>query len=583
MPLLPLPDPSFRDRFPTWVRIEPRSRDDDFSGGLEARTADPLWMLGRQWQMGEFDGEDTGSAITVSVSYRSSAVTKASWPNDATMPQSERAVGPPIDLTIEGHGFEWDWRRRVHIGQRYEALIREQPVVVGAAPPQAIIARLRRLMPLQPTPKEDAQLDSATRRYLGLMAGRVIDGKRVSDEIDWTAANSLAPRWALAPNETAAIAALRLLAEWLREVYPALAEGAAWHEERLRHEFTLTATGNGTSQLVARDHQGGAIDWFDVTIVKGDPPPATAQPPVKTVRGVPTRVAFAGAPHPRWWAFEDSRAQLGTMEVNTTDVAKLAMLDFALMYANDWLSLPLAVEAGCLVDIATVLVTDVFGRSYKLAPSESLIGSGLKRWQLYAVATEGAQLAPGVSQLLFVPPISGDALELPVEELLFLRDEGANLVFGVEQRVPNGRGDSVPGIELQRERGYAGEVPDDRGVGRLRFKLATPVPGNWFPFVPVARDKELREVRLRKAQLLREHDDDAPSAIPPLGALLKHGGDWLEEASVLRSGVKVQLVRRRARGVDGKTYVWMGHQVGAGKGEGRSGLRFDLLKEESAP
>jgi hypothetical protein len=287
---------------------------------------------------------------------------------------------------------------------------------------------------------------------------------------------------------------------------------------------------------------------------------------------------FTGAPDPRWWAFEDSKVQFGEMEVNTTDVAKLALLEHAVIYANDWLSIPFAVPVGGLVEVTNVEVTDVFGRSFDLNPSEHLNGPGTKRWQLYALSDESNPMGPGHSKILFVPPVSSDALEYPAEELLYLRDEGANLVFGVEHRVTNPRGDSVPGIEAQRERGLSGEAPAEQG-GKLRFRLATPVPGNWFPFVPVVRDAANREVRLRKALLLRNTNNDDPQKIDPLGILLNQNGDWLEEASVARSGVKVQLMRRRARGVDGRTYVWVGRQVTVGKGEGKSGLRFDVLQE----
>ena len=45
----------------SWVRLEPGARSDDESVGLEARIHDPLWLLGRQWQLGEFHGSDGGS------------------------------------------------------------------------------------------------------------------------------------------------------------------------------------------------------------------------------------------------------------------------------------------------------------------------------------------------------------------------------------------------------------------------------------------------------------------------------------------------------------------------------------------
>ena len=45
----------------TWMRLEPRCRNADMNVGLQARIYDPLWLLARQWQIGEFQGEDNGS------------------------------------------------------------------------------------------------------------------------------------------------------------------------------------------------------------------------------------------------------------------------------------------------------------------------------------------------------------------------------------------------------------------------------------------------------------------------------------------------------------------------------------------
>src|SRR5215213_8688203 len=43
------------------MRLEPRIRESGMSAGLQARVYDPLWLLARQWQVGEFQGEDNGS------------------------------------------------------------------------------------------------------------------------------------------------------------------------------------------------------------------------------------------------------------------------------------------------------------------------------------------------------------------------------------------------------------------------------------------------------------------------------------------------------------------------------------------
>src|SRR5262249_38284792 len=47
----------------TWTRLEPRSRSAEMNTSLQARIYDPLWMLARQWQLGEFQGEDNGPPV----------------------------------------------------------------------------------------------------------------------------------------------------------------------------------------------------------------------------------------------------------------------------------------------------------------------------------------------------------------------------------------------------------------------------------------------------------------------------------------------------------------------------------------
>ena len=50
-----------------WTRIEPYTRLDDIEDGLQARLHDPLWLLARQWQTGEFQGEDAGTPVQARV------------------------------------------------------------------------------------------------------------------------------------------------------------------------------------------------------------------------------------------------------------------------------------------------------------------------------------------------------------------------------------------------------------------------------------------------------------------------------------------------------------------------------------
>ena len=54
------------------------------------------------------------------------------------------------------------------------------------------------------------------------------------------------------------------------------------------------------------------------------------------------------------------------------------------------------------------------------------------------------------------------------------------------------------------------------------------------------------------------------------------GKPWLE---VPREGVRISGVVCRVRGSDGATYLWVARRKEIGRGEGSSGLRFDLAVE----
>ena len=226
----------------------------------------------------------------------------------------------------------------------------------------------------------------------------------------------------------------------------------------------------------------------------------------------------------------------------------------------------------------------------KIAAAGGDPDSALLRWELFTLALDSADpAAPGVGDVLLVPPLSGfrdesDALE----EVHFLRDEGANMVWGVEHRVMNALGRPVDGFDAQRQRAATIRQPEPPAPhapqsGVPIYRLASTVPDNWIPFIPASATPFLGlshpSIRLRRAQMLRTATDEIPAMSRLLSLTAPDPLLWMEEASVLRSGVRFQLTAQRARWVDGKTYVWLGRKVLVGGGEGSSGLRFDVLRE----
>ena len=72
--------------FRAWNRVEPRPRHAEFDKVLEAGVYDALWMLTRQWQFGELQGEDTGSAIFSKIYMQTTAITRMKTANGDAQP-----------------------------------------------------------------------------------------------------------------------------------------------------------------------------------------------------------------------------------------------------------------------------------------------------------------------------------------------------------------------------------------------------------------------------------------------------------------------------------------------------------------
>ena len=67
---------AFNPSITNWNRLEGRPRSHDFDRSLRAEVRDALWMLCRQWQFGEFDGEDAGTTVVAKTQVSTSVITR---------------------------------------------------------------------------------------------------------------------------------------------------------------------------------------------------------------------------------------------------------------------------------------------------------------------------------------------------------------------------------------------------------------------------------------------------------------------------------------------------------------------------
>ena len=89
----------------SWMRLEPRSRNAEMNDSVQARIYDPLWLLARQWQMGEFQGEDNGSPVMARWRAEAAPLTRyhagAIAPNTQVDAPRLRRDGMPLETLVE--------------------------------------------------------------------------------------------------------------------------------------------------------------------------------------------------------------------------------------------------------------------------------------------------------------------------------------------------------------------------------------------------------------------------------------------------------------------------------------------------
>src|SRR5262249_1989154 len=177
----------------------------------------------------------------------------------------------------------------------------------------------------------------------------------------------------------------------------------------------------------------------------------TGLPPDVPQTMIPIPVSFSGMPNTRWWAFEDRKTNFGDIDANTTDLAKLLFMEFALVYANDWFVIPYTLSAGAIATIRGFAVENVFGDRFWITGADQGADANWHRWSMFTINVEGQGGAAADISLLVLPTVPKIQESAPTEDIMMVRDEVANMVWGVENIVPLASGESKRGIEAARQ------------------------------------------------------------------------------------------------------------------------------------
>jgi hypothetical protein len=269
---------------------------------VRAEVHDPVWLLGRQWQLGEHQGSDAAFPTLVHLDLNETPIT-----GPTASPDDDPRVTPP-EVAIESEPEQW-WTigRRVRIGRA----LREKLSAANRA-------------------DTALKLTHAPAPYAGLN-GVALDGR---------ALHRRRTELGLAVAEFTALGV------------PTTEPQDDWMPSDLAYTSSFKA---GPVTLTVPRHDGGNVDWYSVSATGPDPAPSNP-PTVRT--SYPTRASIPGGPLPRWWQIEDHRIDPGAVPPARTHLARLLLIRAASARGDGWFTAPLAAPTGTLVRVVGMTVSD---------------------------------------------------------------------------------------------------------------------------------------------------------------------------------------------------------------------------------
>ncbi len=644
------------DKHSSWQKLEPHSGYQDLSTGIKASVYDPLWMLTRQWQLGEFEGEDSGSPIYVKVDNRQDQISGV-FRNGGDVSKYDGSM--PLEVFVErtrlevatskadgGPESQLDLQMQVKLGLQFhrEMDILLKDILVDTAE----LRRFKRFLAQDPdlrfelNERQNKFEIEVTKKFVSIVKGRIINIYKATNnlnsptilmrKIDEYFANNPNPNPSVPTGvRKATQLALKNLKTWWdgNREQPNVADReqpfferppenfSMWNPRQLEYDFKVQITPKDTSGnlkgkliLDASGYKEDHLDWYSFAVsdesTEGLELPLEKQvenPPPLPPYPIATRLKFAGMPEKRWWNFEDTYVDFGSIYPKMNNIASILLMEFALVHSPDWFVVPCKMPVGSINKIDKLAVLDSFGEETLIEPagntrSELAMKELDKSWDSWGMFTLSEKYKDRDRQhytpYFFLPPTVDYVLTgPPLEEVKMLRDETANLVWAVERTYRTFYGEPVSGYDhsvlLQKRTTDAlsddeAEEGEDESDKPLKYRLMTSIPRNWIPFIPVhttelttgPSDPIQKHIELQRASMINAADQ---TCIRPNSRLLSEVKSpyYIDEAEVPRNGITVSESCQRTVWHTGENFLWIGRKKLYGTGEGSSGLLFDSI------
>lgn len=564
----------------SWTRLWCSHRSQELDGGLESRMADPLWLLARQWQFGGFEGDNAASPAKVHIESEVRDVTELTG-NSRSAPKTALGNLELLEAVVES-GEPENGPANLHISAKAGLQFLR---LIGDKYRAQLLGILQKEFPL-PAPSLTREPEARSTRVLSHLARGSFDARAFREQKGML--EKLARAIEMDPRHITA--AFKKWAEYYDGRFVTAPKSKLWRQQRQEYEFGLNAVAKETKiGLRSRDYAGGHLDWndFDITSAKGN---RAKSGRIHSNWMLPTPVAYSGMPAERFWDFEDGEVFFGGLNAEKTDLAQLVLTEFATVYSNDWFMLPLPTKTGTLSRIDKIVVTDVFGEKTVIKPSAA--NDGTKRpWRFFELKGDPSA-SQGLSPWLYLPrSVVGGEESQPVEEVVFTRDEMANLAWGIETKIegPDGnviRRDQEWAKKRDQLLSYIGADEQDHQSNSddppWIYRLLSVAPPYWVPFLPevinnVAQPNLVR-ARMREWDLLGDEKDNLAGAQGML--MVPDQPLSIHEEEIQEGGIKVTRHYQTARSPDGKLLLWSSIKKLPASGAITSGRETDKIERK---